>query len=817
MSILLNSDLDKKIVLNDLEQELYDALMDEYNDIFENILNISEKNLFDTIVNNVRAILGEKKMKSFSKITIARALSTLKINNYMQDILSLKNIKEMILSLGNKDHNKKIPELKIEQIFAHCKHCSKSYHTCGEVLLNPHNHDYIFCLKCKMIYKKYLIHLFCKECREEYYSYIIDYNEPMYEDYFPATWDKYHCANYIYEEMVCPKCDNMLYYNDKKKLLKCFGCKWSSLLKDMKWKCELCDKEFKSGVKEYVKFETKPRVNCVRDALVNKIPARPAECLCCGAEPRLYTFNHYDKKCNGILYLGYLQKKEISVCSECRLIQEIKDVKWMCPECGDIFICDKIKRNIGLGSGKNNYLLKPTSNLNSSKKPEKKSEKRIKYDDIRIKMAGSSMRNSDILSRQNNLRGKSFSKKVVMGLLSENAERNKKKIQTSKYVNLNLNKIKSEEISSKKNDYMIQEEDEYYAIDPKEIILNTSNKNNRKDKLSNYILSKKKSKEEKPEKNIILLNSLQTPSSIGDKKLKYFKNNKQSSLKDIYQSKNDLDNDNSRFQQNKKFINYNKELMKHSIDNYSLIRKESNNINPKRYLALPQSDKNISLNLQININNINFNNAPIAEKEKESENYYDQRIRTAISGKIDRNFKVNTLIKGAINNSLLDDIYAARRSKNIYPVTYVNAACWLMPIEVVKKIGGFNPLFYHYSEDDNYLNRLQYHHIPVLVVTNAFIYHDREIHGSEKMYQKNKVFRRLLVCRTNINFNFAERIKQRYRIAFHTLGEAVSSHNIWLFINDWIWANCKLILIDKKIRYSRKQEKKIQSNWLPYK
>ena len=184
--------------------------------------------------------------------------------------------------------------------------------------------------------------------------------------------------------------------------------------------------------------------------------------------------------------------------------------------------------------------------------------------------------------------------------------------------------------------------------------------------------------------------------------------------------------------------------------------------------------------------------------------------------KIDRNFKVNTLIKGAINNSLLDDIYAARRSKNIYPVTYVNAACWLMPIEVVKKIGGFNPLFYHYSEDDNYLNRLQYHHIPVLVVTNAFIYHDREIHGSEKMYQKNKVFRRLLVCRTNINFNFAERIKQRYRIAFHTLGEAVSSHNIWLFINDWIWANCKLILIDKKIRYSRKQEKKIQSNWLPY-
>ena len=627
MSLLLNNDLDKKIVLNDLEQELYDALMDEYNDIFENILNISEKNLFDTIVNNVKAILGEKKMKSFSKITMARALSTLKINNYMQDILSLKNIKEMIISLGNKDHNKKIPELKIEHIFAHCKYCSKCYHICGEVLLNPQNQDYIFCLKCKMIYKKYLIHLSCKECNEEYYSYIIDYNEPIYEDYFPATWDKYHCANFICEEMVCPKCDNMLYYNDKKKILKCFGCKWSSLLKDMKWKCELCDKEFTSGVKEYVKFETKPRVNCVRDALVNKIPARPDSCICCGAEPRLYTFKHNDKKCNGILYLGSLQKEKITVCSECRLIQEIKDVNWICPECGSVFRCNKVKSSGVLGGGKNNYLLKPTSSLN---KKNEKIEKKIKYDEVRIKMAGSSMRNSENISKQRNLRGKSYNKKLVMGLLSEGTDRNKK-IQTSKYVNLNLQKIKSNEVGLNRNDFMIkEEEDEYYLVnEPKTSMKEISNKNNRVDKLSNYILSKKKSKEEKSDKNIILLNSLQTPLSIGDKKLKYFKRNKHSSQKD----KNNLNLDNnSRFYQNQKLINYNKEIIKHNIEKYEAINKTSH----KRHNQIPQSDKNISLNLQININNINFNNAPVIEKES----YYDQRIRTAISGKIERNFNL---------------------------------------------------------------------------------------------------------------------------------------------------------------------------------
>ena len=616
MSLLLNNEIDKKIVLNDLEQELYDALMDEYNDIFENILNISEKNLFDTIVNNVKAILGEKKMKSFSKITMARALSTLKINNYMQDILSLKNIKEMILSLGNKDHNKKIPELKIEQIFAHCKNCSKCYHTCGEVLLNPHNSDYLFCLKCKMIYKKYLIHLFCKEC-EDYYSYIIDYNEPIYDDYFPATWDKYHCANYICEEMCCPKCDNMLYYNDKKKILKCFGCKWSILLKDMKWKCELCDKEFTSGVKEYVKFETKPRVNCVRDALVNKIPARPEQCLCCGAEPRLYTFIHNDKKCNGILYLGYLQKEEITVCSECRLIQEIKDVKWICPECGDVFRCNKVKNNKNIGGGKNNYLLKPISNLNNKK--NEKIEKKIKYDDIRIKMAGSSRRNNENINNPKNLRGKSYNKKIV----------------TSKIVNLNLQKLKSDEYGIKRDQYMIKEEDELYSnYEPKTSMKEIPYRNNNKiEKLSNYILSKKKSKEEKSEKNIILLNSLQTPLSIGDKKLKYFKRNKHS----IKNDKSNLDDD-SRLNQNKKFIHYNKELIKNNIDRNSLIKSELlHKNNHKRLSQLPQSDKNISLNLQININNINFNNTPIIENN----NYYNQRIKTALSGRIERNFNLN--------------------------------------------------------------------------------------------------------------------------------------------------------------------------------
>ena len=346
--------------LTETEQELYDALLDEYNDIFENILIINEKEMFDKILENVKAILGEKKMQTFSKMTTAKVLSSLKLSNYLPDINSLKHIKEIMISFGKKDRSHKMPYLNIDDIFSHCEKCSKCYHTCGEILLKPTAFDFILCLKCKMVYKKELIHLFCNECKEEYYSYIVDDSEPEYENYYPATWEQYHCDNFIYEEMTCPKCDWMLYYNEKEDLLKCFECGWKCLSKEKYWTCEICDKQFKSKVREYFRFETKPKVNCVRDALVQKIFARPAEMPCCQEDPRYFTFLHGANNCKGILYTGYLQGKEMAVCSECRLVQKLLDVFWTCPNCNSNFFCKKKK---DFRVNKNIYMIKPKTNI----------------------------------------------------------------------------------------------------------------------------------------------------------------------------------------------------------------------------------------------------------------------------------------------------------------------------------------------------------------------------------------------------------------------------------------------------------------------
>lgn len=57
---------------------------------------------------------------------------------------------------------------------------------------------------------------------------------------------------------------------------------------------------------------------------------------------------------------------------------------------------------------------------------------------------------------------------------------------------------------------------------------------------------------------------------------------------------------------------------------------------------------------------------------------------------------------------------------------FVPAACWLLSKKTIEKIGGFNPTFYHYGEDDNYVHRIHYFSLKVGVVPSVKVYHDRE-------------------------------------------------------------------------------------------
>ncbi|WP_417427765.1 glycosyltransferase family 2 protein [Halpernia sp.] len=75
---------------------------------------------------------------------------------------------------------------------------------------------------------------------------------------------------------------------------------------------------------------------------------------------------------------------------------------------------------------------------------------------------------------------------------------------------------------------------------------------------------------------------------------------------------------------------------------------------------------------------------------------------------------------------LYSDFYLEKVQDKIYEADFICAAAWLISRECLKKVGGFNPTFYHYGEDDNYVHRLHFHGFKIGVLPTCKIYHDRE-------------------------------------------------------------------------------------------
>lgn len=87
---------------------------------------------------------------------------------------------------------------------------------------------------------------------------------------------------------------------------------------------------------------------------------------------------------------------------------------------------------------------------------------------------------------------------------------------------------------------------------------------------------------------------------------------------------------------------------------------------------------------------------------------------------------------------LYSDALVGNYHQSIYPLPFVNAAAWLLTKACLEKVGGFNPSFFHYGEDDNYCQRVIYHGFKIGVVPNTKVLHDRE-QTLTNSYFKDKV------------------------------------------------------------------------------
>lgn len=101
--------------------------------------------------------------------------------------------------------------------------------------------------------------------------------------------------------------------------------------------------------------------------------------------------------------------------------------------------------------------------------------------------------------------------------------------------------------------------------------------------------------------------------------------------------------------------------------------------------------------------------------------------------------------------------------QDLYEVKYICAASWLVPIRTLKTIGGFDPLFYHNGEDDNYLQRIHYHGFKAGICPLVSVCHD--IEGRSKEYNANTLdWRKYLLinyCNINADINLDKVLKSR--------------------------------------------------------
>lgn len=109
------------------------------------------------------------------------------------------------------------------------------------------------------------------------------------------------------------------------------------------------------------------------------------------------------------------------------------------------------------------------------------------------------------------------------------------------------------------------------------------------------------------------------------------------------------------------------------------------------------------------------------------------------------------------------------REKGIYYSKFVNAAAWFMPKKTVLKNGGFDPVFFHTGEDDNFCQRLRYHKIRIAITDKAEILHDRQDRVKPKTPPHLKVANRSKIIIFNPDMNGLGKFLHLIPLAFYYL------------------------------------------------
>ncbi len=149
-------------------------------------------------------------------------------------------------------------------------------------------------------------------------------------------------------------------------------------------------------------------------------------------------------------------------------------------------------------------------------------------------------------------------------------------------------------------------------------------------------------------------------------------------------------------------------------------------------------------------------------------------------------------------------------AQGLHPASEIPAACWLMPRTILERIGGFSPLFFHYSEDLNYQQRLRYHGMRIAWLGGTSVCHDRE--NRRRQPVRYHLVRQELILRvTNINVSLFRGWLAQWRYAMGVLHAAVLYREP---VAVWYLFRASFLLPWGRIVKSRNIEKLKGPTWL---
>lgn len=138
-------------------------------------------------------------------------------------------------------------------------------------------------------------------------------------------------------------------------------------------------------------------------------------------------------------------------------------------------------------------------------------------------------------------------------------------------------------------------------------------------------------------------------------------------------------------------------------------------------------------------------------------------------------FDVNFLnyISGNRCGNLVSDMFLNKLKNTIYPIHFINAAGWLLSKKCIETVGGFNPSFFHYGEDENYIQRIKYHNFSVGVLINSKIFHDREFRSGNIYFDNILIlFERNIIYKASdpfVEFSFGDEYLKLIKKAIVTI------------------------------------------------